>query len=99
MSDNTQVKQGDVAIANVIFCSFLVLIESLQALIVLVLIFSFIPMPSSPLLQHLFSRQLAEVFPKRDMSFYHFFVAAVILGQIALLTACRKKLSSVRLTD
>lgn len=97
--NNAQIKQEDQTIANVIFCSFLVLIESLQALIVLVLVFSFIPIPTSPLLSNLFPRHLPLVFPKRDMSFYHFFVAAVILGQTALLTVCRKKLSSTRLAE
>jgi hypothetical protein len=89
----------DQTIANVIFCCVLVLIESLQVLIVLVLVFSFFPIPPSPLLQHLFSRQLAEVFPKRDMFFYHFFVGLAIAGQIALLTICRKQLSSSRFME
>jgi len=85
------------SISNIVFCSLLVLVESLQALVVLILIYSFFPIPPSPFLSHLFSRQLAEVFPKRDMFFYHAFVAMVILGQIGLLSFCRKQLNTQNL--
>ena len=62
----------------------------LQLLIVLVLIFSFIPIPVSPMIHDLFPRQMQFVFPKRDMFFYRFWVGAVMLGQAALLGSFTK---------
>jgi hypothetical protein len=96
---NKWLTQEDQTIPNMICCACLVLIESMQALIVIVLIFSFIPMPVSPLIHHLFPRQVQLVFPKRDLFFYHFFVGFVIAGQAGVIVGLRKQLSSASLRE
>jgi hypothetical protein len=91
-------KPGDTTIPNVILCTVLVLMESLQFLIVLVLVFSYFPMTVSDMIHHLFPRHVELVFLKRDMLFFRCWVGAVILGQAVLLTVLRKQLSSPALT-
>jgi len=94
---NSWIKQEDHATVNIILCLLLVLIESLQLLIVLVLIFSFIPIPVSPMVHELFPRFRQDVFPKRDLFFYRFWVGTVILGQAVLLGSLRNQLSGPQL--
>ena len=71
----------DHTIANVIFCSLLVLVESLQALVPLVLVFGFIPIPTAPVVHELFPRYFEQFKPEREAFFYHCWVVMFILGQ------------------
>jgi len=91
------IKEGDHSVPNIILCSLLVVIESLQLLIVLVLIFSFIPIPPSDFIRTLFPRHQQLVFPKRDMFFYRFWVATLMAGQAALLIGFKDQLSSPKM--
>ena len=90
-------KEGDHTISNVMCCLLLVVIESVQLLIVVVLIFNFIPIHISPVIQTLFPRYRELVFPKRDLFFYRFWVGTLMVGQAALLAFFKDKLKSQKL--
>lgn len=90
-------KDADHTVPNVILCLLVVMIESLQLLIAVVLIFSFIPIPVSPFIQTIFPRLQQLVFLKRDMFFYRFWVGTLILGQASLLGILRQRLKSPQL--
>lgn len=95
---NDSKNQGDWTILNVILCTLLVLMGSVQLLIVLVAVFSYVPIPVPAMVSHLFPRHVGLVFLKRDMLFYRCWVGMAIAGQAVLLTCLRKRLSSVALS-
>jgi hypothetical protein len=84
----------DTFLINTLLLALLVMALALQALIVVAWIYSFIPIKPSPFLATLFSRHQVLVFPKRDMAFYHFFIAAAIFLQAAGLFILRAHLNS-----
>jgi len=83
MTDIRKKITQDTYLANVLLLSLLVMAISLQALIVVAWVFSFIPIKISPLIATLSLRHQALIVLKRDISFYHFFIAAACFLQAA----------------
>ena len=96
--NDPQIKFNDRGLVNIVLCMLVVLIESLQLLIAVVLICSFIPIPVSPMIHGLMPRQVQFVQPEREMFFYHFWVLTLMLGQAALLLILKKQLNTVQLS-
>ncbi len=90
-------KDDDHTIPNILLCAWLVLLESAQLLIGLVLIFSFIPIPVAPVVHTLFPRHQQLVMPGREMLFYRVWALLLIAGQTALLAAFKHQLKSPKL--
>ncbi len=76
---------------NLYWISLLTLVESLQVLVVVVLIFSFIPIPWAPITKGVAPQLLRLFQPKRDISFYHFWVAINLLAQVVFIWFWRKR--------
>jgi hypothetical protein len=83
----------DTFLINTLLLSLLVMALALQVLIVVVWVFSFIPIKPSPLFATLFVRHQALVILKRDIPFYHFFIitACVLMG--AGMTILKSRMS------
>src|ERR1700733_3006090 len=77
---------------NIIAISLLSFIEALQVLIIIVLIFSFIPIATPVFVQKLFPISLYDVHLKRETFFYHAWIA-VGLGFQALLLYVNRRLA------
>ena len=77
---------------NIITLAWLSLIEALQVLIIVVLIYHFIPYAVSPFVKKLFSISLYDVHPKRDLFFYHVWIAAGLGLQGLLIFINRRRL-------
>lgn len=76
---------------NLYWISLFSLVESLQVLVVVVLIFSFIPIQLAPITKGVAPQLLRLFQPKRDISFYHFWVAVCLLSQVFLIWFWRKR--------
>ena len=72
---------NDSEIPGIIFLTFLTLIESIQLLIVVVFVFSFIPIKPNAVFYTIYPHIRDNLHPERDLSFYQFF----ILTSLALL--------------
>jgi len=77
---------------NIIAMALLSFIEALQVLIILVLVFSFIPITVPSFVQKLFPLSLYAVHLKRDAFFYHVWIAVSLGLQAALIFLYRKRL-------
>lgn len=77
---------------NIMVLSLLAFIEALQALIIVVLIFSFIPLTPPPFVQKLFPLSLYDVHMERESFFYHVWIAVVLGLQGILLFINRRRL-------
>lgn len=75
---------------NVAVLSLLSFLESLQVLIVVALVYSFIPIPVPVFVQKLFPLSLYDVRLERESSFYHLWIAAA-LGLQGLLVFLNRK--------
>ena len=80
------------AMANIFAFSILSFIESLQALIIVVLIFSFIPFSVPPLVQKLFPLSQYDVHMERESFFYHIWIALALVLQGILMFLNRRRL-------
>ena len=72
--------------------ALLAFVEALQLLIVVALIFSFIPIPVPAFAQKLFPLQQYDVRLERDISFYHLWIFAALGLQGLLMFFNRKRL-------
>jgi hypothetical protein len=79
---------------NIVALSCLSLVEALQLLIIVALVFSFIPMSVPSFVQKLFPISQYDVHLKRDGSFYHLWVIAAFLLQGLLVFANRRHLEN-----
>jgi hypothetical protein len=77
---------------NIIVISLLSFIEALQVLIIVVLIFSFIPIPVSAFVQKLFPLSQYDVRQNRQGFFYHVWIAAGLGLQGLLMFVNRRRL-------
>jgi len=77
---------------NIIALSILSFIEALQVLIIVVLIFSFIPYAIPPFVQKLFPLSLYDVHMERESFFYHVWIAAGLGLQGLLVFVNRRRL-------
>ena len=68
------------------------LIEALQVLIIVVFIYSFIPITCPPVCQKLFPISLYDVHPKREIFFYHVWIAAALGLQGVMMFINRRRL-------
>jgi hypothetical protein len=93
MTDLRKKITQDAFLINTLLLAFLVMALALQALIVTVWIYSFIPIKPSPLFETIFLRQQALVFPKRDMLFFHFFIGIACVLMAAGMIILKKQLS------
>ena len=82
---------------NIITLSLLAFVESLQVLIIVAFIFSFIPIVIPPFVQKLFPLSLYDVHLKRETFFYHVWIAAGLGLQGVLLFINRRRLREERL--
>lgn len=83
---------------HIVLWSVIAAAVSVQLLIVVAFIFSFIPIKPSPLLQELFLRHQPLVMPEREMFFFRFFVLTACALQAGGLFVLRKHLSDAKLT-
>jgi hypothetical protein len=77
---------------NIIVLSLVSFIEALQVLIIIVFIFSFIPIAVPPLVQKLYPLSVYDVHLKRDILFYHVWIALGLGLQGSLMFATRRHL-------
>jgi hypothetical protein len=78
---------------NIIALSLLSLVEALQVLILVALIFSFIPIPVSAFVKKLFPLSLYDVRPERESFFYHIWIGFALGLQGLLVFILRKRLA------
>ncbi len=83
---------------NIILWSIIAVAISVQLLVFLAYIFSFIPLQESPLLQTFFARHQALVKPEREAFFYHIFLLTAVALQGAGLWFLRRRLAEAKLT-
>jgi len=81
---------------NIIAVALLSLVEALQVLIIVVLIYSFIPIPVPAFVQKLYPISLYDVHLKRETSFYHLWIAAGLLLQAILIFFNRRRMGEER---
>jgi len=82
---------------NIIALSMLSFIESLQVLIIVAFIFSFIPIPIPAFVQKLFPLSLYDVRLEREGFFYHVWIAVGLGLQGLWMFLYRKRLGEERL--
>ncbi len=87
----------DTEIKNIVLFAIWTFFECLQLVIIVVFIFSFIPIAPNPFVQTLFPLHQKGVLPEREMLFYRIFVFANIALQAATLYFFRKRLGEERL--
>lgn len=84
--------QEDRESLNIVLFAVWALLEALQLLVVVVFIFSFIPIKAHPFVQTLFTIHQKGVLPEREMFFYRLFVFSAMAAQGAGLYLFRKRL-------
>jgi hypothetical protein len=82
---------------SIIALSLLSFIEALQALIIVAFIYSFFPIPDLEFVHKLFHLSLNDVHLKRDIYFYHIWIAVCLGLQGLLMFLYRKRIGEVHL--
>ncbi len=83
----------DEVTANTMVLAAVSFLESVQALVLVAFIFTFIPIPAAPFVQKLFPLSLYDVRPEREMFFYRLWILMAIGLQAILIFVFRAQLS------
>ncbi len=83
---------------NIVLFAVWSLLEALQLLVIVVLVFSFIPIKLSPFVATLFPLHQKGVLPEREMLFYRIFVLGAMALQTAGLWIFRRRLKEEQFT-
>jgi hypothetical protein len=78
---------------NIAWLSLTALLESLQLIIIIALIFSFIPIPPDDFYPTIFAFFRKGLYQKRDMLYYRIFIFTAIALQAVLVLKCRRFLN------
>ena len=82
---------------NIIAFAILSLVEALQLLIIVALVYSFIPYTAAPFVSKLFPINLYDVHMERETFFYHLWIGAALLLQGLLMFIYRRRLEDEQL--
>jgi hypothetical protein len=84
------------SIKNIAWLVLTAFLESLQFIIIVAFIYSFIPIPTDDFYSTLFPFMRAGIYQKRDMLFYRIFILTAIALQTGLLLVFRRSLNESR---